>query len=95
MAYGEKTGGREKGIPNKVTKELRQVVKDLIDNEMETIEERLDTLPNKDRLELIVKLMAFVMPKYQEVNQKIETYQPAPVIITVSGIPKSLRDLPD
>lgn len=94
MAYGEKTGGREKGIPNKVTKELRQVVKDLIDNEMETIEERLDTLPNKDRLELIVKLMAFVMPKYQEVNQKIETYQPAPVIINVAGIPKSLQDLP-
>lgn len=93
MAYGEKTGGREQGTPNKVTKELRIMIKELLDNEMENIQSRLDTLNNKDRLELLVKLMAFVMPKYQEVKQdvRMEGYQTTmQPLIRVEGIPKSL-----
>lgn len=94
MATNSKTGGREPGTPNKVTKELRLVIKELLDNEMETLGERLNTLGNKDRLELIIKLMAFVMPKYQEVKQDVsivENTAPMQPIFRIEGIPKSLQ----
>jgi len=47
---GIKHGGRQKGTPNKLTKELRSVLKEVIYNELENIEERLDQLEPKHRL---------------------------------------------
>ena len=38
---GKKYGGREKGTPNRLTKELRSVLKDIVYQELEKIEERL------------------------------------------------------
>ena len=34
---GKKFGGREKGTPNRLTKELRPVLKDLVSQELEKI----------------------------------------------------------
>jgi len=36
---GEKYGGREAGTPNRLTKELRTILKDVLYNELEKIEE--------------------------------------------------------
>ena len=36
---GKKYGGREKGTPNRLTKELRTILKDVLYNELEKIEE--------------------------------------------------------
>ena len=41
---GKKYGGREKGTPNRLTKELRSVLKDIVYQELEKIEERLSEL---------------------------------------------------
>ena len=65
---GKKFGGREKGTPNKLTKELRAVLKDVLYDEIEKLPHRLDELEAKDRLELLVKLMPFVFPKVQSVS---------------------------
>ncbi|MBF0260090.1 MAG: hypothetical protein HQK62_14900 [Desulfamplus sp.] len=59
--------GRPKGTPNKITKELRETLKSIIANELETLPEQLSTLEPKDRIELIVKLMAYVLPKVDTV----------------------------
>tara|TARA_B110000977_G_scaffold85459_1_gene114038 strand:- start:397 stop:645 length:249 start_codon:yes stop_codon:yes gene_type:complete len=68
---GKKHGGREKGTPNKLTKELRSVLKEVIYNELENIEERLDELEPKQRLELVVKLMPYVFPKMVSASHTI------------------------
>ena len=68
---GKKHGGREKGTPNKLTKELRSVLKEVIYNELENIEERLDELEPKQRLELVVKLMPYVFPKMESASHTI------------------------
>ena len=60
---GKKFGGREKGTPNKLTKELRSALKDVLYDEIEQIPHRLDELETKDRLELLVKLMPYVFPE--------------------------------
>lgn len=69
---GKKFGGRQKGTPNKLTKELRSVLKDVLYEEIDRLPERLDELDTKDRLELLVKLMPFVFPKVQSVSQSLD-----------------------
>ena len=41
MTNGEKTGGRQKGTPNKVTSELRSKLKNLMHDEIENIPQLL------------------------------------------------------
>ena len=69
---GKKFGGREKGTPNKLTKELRSALKDVLYEEIEQLPHRLDELDTKDRLELLVKLMPYVFPKVQSVSQSLD-----------------------
>jgi hypothetical protein len=65
---GKKYGGREAGTPNKLTKELRAVLKNIMHQEIELLPEHLSKLEIKERLELLVKLLPFAMPKVEAVN---------------------------
>ena len=65
---GIKYGGREKGTPNKLTKELRTVLKDVLYQELEQTQERLDTLKPKERVELLIKLMPYALPKVTSIS---------------------------
>lgn len=67
---GKKFGGRKKGTPNKMTKELRSTLKDVLFHEIEEIEDRLDLLDLKDRLELLIKLMPYALPKVTSISHK-------------------------
>ena len=64
----KKYGGRQKGTPNKLTKELRSVLKDILYQELEQIKERLDALKPKERIELLIKLMPYVLPKVTSIS---------------------------
>ena len=65
---GIKTGGRIAGTPNKITKELRKTLKGIIANELERLPQTLDELPGKERLELLIKLLPFCMPKVESIG---------------------------
>lgn len=65
---GNKYGGRTKGTPNRLTKELRTVLKDIVYRELESIELRLDELEPKERIELTIKLMPYVFPKLDSIS---------------------------
>lgn len=60
--------GRPKGVPNKLTKEIRAALKNAISGHIEGISKDLDQLPAKDRLEILVKLLAYILPKIESVN---------------------------
>ena len=64
---GNKYGGREKGTPNKLTKEIRKILNDIVHKELEKVEEKLNTLEPKQRLELLIKLMPYVLPKVESI----------------------------
>lgn len=68
MAQGYKTGGRQKGTPNKLTKEMRDVLKGVVAEELEGLPQRFNELDTKDRLELFIKLLPFVLPKTQSIS---------------------------
>ena len=63
--------GRPKGQPNKLTKELRSVLKDVLFNEIDQLPNHLQSLQIKDRLELVVKLLPYALPRIEAANHKI------------------------
>ena len=60
---GKKFGGRQKGIPNKLTKELRTVLKDFIYEELKTLQEHLNQLETRERLAVIIKILPYALSK--------------------------------
>ena len=65
---GKKYGGRQKGTPNRLTKELRVLLKDIMYQELEEVQERFSLLEPKQRIELIIKLMPYIMPKVNSIS---------------------------
>ena len=65
---GKKYGGRQKGTPNRLTKELRTILKNVLYNELENIEELLESLEPKERVELVIKLIPFILPKVDKIG---------------------------
>ena len=71
----KKTGGRKKGTPNKDTKELRERISDLIDNNFDNIQADMDTLTPEKRLDFLVKLFEYSLPKLNrtEIDADVNT----------------------
>jgi hypothetical protein len=57
--------GRPKGIPNKITNDLRQWGGEFIDGQREQIVRDWQALEPKDRIMMFEKLMRFVLPTLQ------------------------------
>jgi hypothetical protein len=55
---GNKDGGKQKGTPNRIIRELRSVLKDLMYDEKESLQERLDAINRKERAFIIQKISA-------------------------------------
>jgi hypothetical protein len=65
---GKKTGGRIAGTPNKVTSELRTTLKSIVAAELDALPTTLSGLSPKERLELVIKLLPFCMPKVANIG---------------------------
>lgn len=65
---GKKYGGRQKGTPNRMTKELRSVLKDVLYKELDDIQERFNLLEPKERIELLIKLLPYALPKVTAIS---------------------------
>jgi hypothetical protein len=68
---GTKHGGRLPGTPNKLTIELRKALKDVLFSELEKLPEHLATLDAKTRLEIIIKLLPYAVPKLENVSHTV------------------------
>jgi len=68
---GIKSGGRTKGTPNKLTKELRTILKDVISGELEELPYHLEQLDSKTRIELLAKLLPYAMPKVEQTSYRV------------------------
>jgi hypothetical protein len=60
--------GRPKGVPNRLTKETREILKSALAGHIQSLGELLKKLEPKDRIDAIAKLLAFVIPKYTDVS---------------------------
>jgi hypothetical protein len=50
------------------SEQLRQSIKAVIENELETMGERLNELEAKERIEMTLRLMSYVMPKVETIE---------------------------
>jgi hypothetical protein len=65
---GKKTGGRIAGTPNKLTSELRTTLKGIIAGELDVLPQTFEQLPAKERLELLIKMLPYCLPKVDSIN---------------------------
>ena len=68
MAKGFKTGGREQGTPNKVTKDVRELINTFIGNNIGNIQEIFDELQPKEKMYFVVKMLDYVIPKLKSIE---------------------------
>jgi hypothetical protein len=67
-----KTGGRQKGTPNRTTASIREWLIDVIGKNQRQIEKDLKELEPGARLQIIARLLPFVVPKMESVNATID-----------------------
>lgn len=76
--------GRKKGTPNKTTTEIKQVLNQVISNQLDTLEKDINKLKKTDpeaALKLSIKLIEYIIPKMNkmelsgELTTKIERIQ--------------------
>lgn len=65
-------GGRAKGTPNRVTATVKEWLSELIDNNRQRIENDIELLEPKDRLQIMERLMQYVIPKQQAVKADVD-----------------------
>ncbi len=65
---GKKTGGRIAGTPNKLTSELRTMLKGIIAGELDALPQTFEKLPPKERLELLIKMLPYCLPKVDSIK---------------------------
>jgi hypothetical protein len=67
MATGIKTGGRAKGTPNRTTAETKELLQSIVSNELDNILVLLQKLEPKERIDAVIKLLPYIVPKQQEI----------------------------
>ena len=77
MAYGIKTGGRTKGVQNKITKEVKEKLQVLIDKTVDEL--TTANLSVSHKLKLLELALNYTLPKlahtYNEVDNKQKSFR--------------------
>ena len=63
MTKRQKTGGRQKGTPNRLTLQTRLLLLQSLAGELERIPEYLQSLDEEKRLDMIIRLLPYILPK--------------------------------
>ena len=66
MAAGFKTGGRQKGTPNKITAEVKEKIQSVVEESLESLDLRLCT--NAERIKLIEIGLKYLLPTMKHIE---------------------------
>lgn len=65
-----RNGGRCKGTPNVLTATVREKIQQILNNCIDNLD--LNELSNREKIELIGKLLPFVTPKYLSIVDQVQ-----------------------
>ena len=71
MAKGQKTGGRKAGTPNKLTAEVKEKIKHLLDGAIDSID--LNECTTAERIRLIEIGLRYTLPTMKQIENQPET----------------------
>lgn len=72
MAIGIKTGGRKKGSLNRNTAETKELLQKIVGNELDNISDLLSRLEPKERIDAVIKLLPYIVPRQSEISLPID-----------------------
>jgi hypothetical protein len=79
-------GGRKVGAVNAVTAQTKELFKLLLEANMERLQADLDELTAKDRVNALLQIAGFFIPKLRSIDMKVESESKfKPVEITIIG----------
>lgn len=81
-----KTGGRAKGTPNTVTRDLHELIREVVESSAEQMKQDLAAMEPRDRVNALIKLAEFVAPKLQRLAVTAEFVTPESMEQTVINI---------
>lgn len=87
---GKKFGGRAKNTPNRTTAQSKAIVQKVINSELDNLEVLLSKLPAKDRVNALIKLLPFVIPKQSEISIDTPLNPFQPITLTLVEEPLKL-----
>jgi hypothetical protein len=73
-------GGRPKGAQNKTSKQVKEILSGILSDEIEAMSKRLNQLSDKDRLEIVIKLLPYLLPKQKEIDMIVKNDVSIPII---------------
>lgn len=88
----KKTGGRQKGTPNKITSEIRDKISILVSGTIDSID--INTLTHYQKVKLLNSLCQYVIPKLQSADYQIGTSD-MPSQVNIKFIDNSGKDISD
>ena len=81
MPKNAKYGGRSKGVPNKVSGALKEVLKEYCMNEFKFLNANIERLTLSERLVFFTKVLPFVLPKNGAHEENMNEVAKVPIII--------------
>jgi len=89
-----KTGGRDKGTPNRVTTDLRIWINAVLNKNQKQFEKDLKALEPHQRVAIFEKLLAYSTPKLQSVEAQIDLNRLSDdkLDIIINELANNLRD---
>ena len=60
--------GSRKGVPNKSTAQIRKLIRQVVDNNIDTMQADLDSMKPTERVRAILELMKFVLPTLRAIE---------------------------
>jgi hypothetical protein len=61
--FGKNNAGRPKGSKNQTSSQIRDSFQILLENNLEGLQQDLDELESKDRIQLLLSLANYILPK--------------------------------
>jgi len=71
MAAGFKTGGRQKGTPNKITAEVKEKIQSVVESSLDSLNLHLCT--NAERIKLIEIGLKYLLPTMKQIENTNQT----------------------
>jgi len=88
------TKGRPRGAKNRTTAQTKAIIQKIVNDEIDTLPDLLDKLKPKERIEAVIKLVAYLIPKQSHVQIETPPERFQPVVIQMQE-PKLLQDETD